>query len=197
MDSFKKCNCHGKRKRDDKKPSINYLPLIVLIISIVIMIYYSYYKIKWDAAVIFTKPDKTDINLPAAINVKDINNTMWKERLYYYELASKEGCSHGYQTIINKNLKILGISVTESFIFLCKHNISIVNFNIHKTRLKNLQKLQCNDTYGTLNRLSLRSHPLNYSWYNKNGIQIFNMTQFYKDTCMLYNSYDLIKSNWY
>ena len=181
----------------ETKPVFNYFSLCMSITVLFLSGYVGFKWIKWDAAVIFHKPPESDFNLNPAIIVQDVNNSRWKEKLTFLIETSKEACVHGYEIILNKNLKILKSPVPESFIYLCEKNIEIINLELLEYSTDKKIFLECNDTYALKYRLVKREHPIKFSGYNSNGLYYENITRNYKDTCIIHNSVDLLNSEWY
>ena len=181
----------------DKKPTRNYWSLCISVIMLFISIYVGIRWIKWDAAVVFHEPSGNDFNLSPAEPVPDVNSSRWKEKCSFLIQTSQEACNKDYEIILNKNLKILKVPISESFVYICSKQQELINLEINEYVNDKPITLQCNDTYATQYRLIKRKHPVNFSWYGIDGVRRQNITSDYKDTCIIYNSLDLLNSEWY
>lgn len=181
----------------ETKPSFNYFSLCMAISVLILSGYVGIKWIKWDAAVVFHKPHETDFNLNPADLVSDVNNSRWKEKASFLIETSEEACIKNYEIILNKNLKILNVPIKESFVYLCKKKQEIINLQLYEYNGPLKIQLQCNDSYANQYRLVKRQHPVNFSWVDINGLIHINISKSYIDTCIIYNSMDLLNSEWY
>jgi len=192
------CSCAKKPRLSDltRKPSRKYCTWAILILSIIITIYLIFFWIKWDATVAFSSPSLSDVSLPMSIHIKDLNNTEWIEKRGYMIEVASDKCSSGeYDFITNKNLKILGMNIRESFVYICDNSRMYTNLVISEIESSNV-KLNCNESYAGHWRIRQRYHPVNVKWYNMDGIFETEISLTYKDTCILSQAYDLLKSKW-
>tara|TARA_B100000965_G_C19424205_1_gene683477 strand:+ start:247 stop:747 length:501 start_codon:yes stop_codon:yes gene_type:complete len=164
---------------------------------LLLSIYIGVKWIKWDAAVVFHEPNESDFNSNPSVLVSDVNSSRWKEKASFLIETSEEACNKNYEIILNKNLKILNVPISESFVYICSKQQELINLEINEYVNEKPTRLQCNDTYANQYRLIKRKHPVNFSWYGIDGVRRQNITSDYKDTCIIYNSLDLLNSEWY
>ncbi len=173
----------------------NYGIYIVSVLSL-LCAFVSIRLINWDAAVFFYSPHITDIEHVASddVDVHRLSSDKWKEKKKFITEVLSEACyNNNYQILTNRNVRILGNVVTDSVVYFCDTKRVMVNLNItpEKTNLK----LECVETYAEHTVIRERWHPLVYTYYKDTELEQ-RITDSYEETCMVYQSFDLIKGRW-
>ena len=172
--------------------------LCVAVLLFIIGAYFSVTWINWDAAVIFHNPTEADITVTTTeVDDATLLSERWKEKRTYMADVFTETCdTNQYDVITNLNIRIVGLYVPDSIVFLCESKRMLVNMRLSPS--KQGIRLVCNETYGILWKVEdERYHPLDYSFITEDGIvREDHTTTTYEETCMLYQAEELLKGEW-
>ena len=189
--------CKGNIEHTSKSLAQVRCKLVAASVVLVCFVYFCVQWINWDSGVIFYEPTLNDIYVGNSIDVSDerLESSRWKEKKGYMVQVFEETCrEHEYDILTNLNVRILGSRVEDSIAYICQEKRTLINLKI--TPANKGARLVCVEYYGAHSVVrDDRYHPLNYSYVN--DITVENKTtKTYEETCLLYQTRDLLRGTW-
>lgn len=201
MNSKKSCHKFMRGNINSTAKSINNIKIRAFCGCCImfVILFFSFYWINWDAAIVFYHPKISDINpgFTREVDLNKLHSRKWFEKRSYIEDIFKTSCEkYEYTLLSNLNIRILGYQVSDSLCYNCIDNKLYINLRIKPEMSK--KRLICNETYG--DKWTIRKdrfHPLEYSYLDKTTLTRETHTTInYEETCLFYQANDLLKGTW-
>ena len=171
--------------------------ILFAIVLFFYLLYLSVRWINWNAAIVFYKPSLDDGGVPAVdVSEERLITKRWVEKRHFMEEVFKETCENNadFHILTNFNFRVLGTLVEDSVAYFCNGEKLYVNLRI--TPVVTNTRLECTESYaGQTTIRTDRYHPVEYSHFENGRVE--NHTSIsYEETCMFYQTVDLLKGKW-
>lgn len=195
---MKKC-CRQHRVniyRDVRRPK--WQRYLLYSVGIVLLSAGGWYVLRDTTPVIIKTPVLKDLeSLPAATVGSDkLDDVYWRVKMRHVNnMLEKECVSTNYSLFTNKNLELDGVSMQESYIYICSETPAI-NARIVLSG-QSVESVQCKETYASKTKVVSREYPFSLKYIS--GVTFVQETSVVRtaaEACLWQHAIEIVESRW-